>query len=478
MPILEVPFSRWRKPWKRDEKVKIRAKNREVAILVIVSMMALAANLPDGSIGNIVDRNLLLSTLAITVFISLFRYLKFMLFLTVSVLAIGANLPDQFANQLGISRLAMIVASGVLVVVALLYKSYYSKPREEFDESTEDTKTTRHDTLDTRKDIITAILNGNIASLHQLLISGVEINFSQNGLIPLFLAIERGYADIVLLLLFQGAKLRIKNKEGLTPIEFALLHEKLHIARIINYTSQQNLTIQNETTFPVRQKGKMVILFADICGSTALYDKLGNDVALHVITRVLNVLIQEVVKHKGTLIKTIGDEIMCSFPSITLAAQAASAMHFAVDVRRPGGEHSIHVRIGFHYGDVIRQANDVFGDTVNIAARVTAITRARQTMTTQAVIDSLPPEFTDKVRPVMRTAFRGKQNAFAVFQLLWEPENTVVGRIGQSAFRKPNEGSNELFGDDQTDLLDRQLIELSELEAANLEQPPRQVQIH
>ena len=431
--------------------MQIRITNNEVVILVIVSLMALAANLPDGSIGNVVDQNLLLVTLVATVVISLFRYLKFMLFLTVSVLAIGANLPDQLAHQLGISQLALIVASGVLVCVALLYKMYHLRPLKIVKKRrAKVADIPKVDTVDSRNDVITAIRNGDFASLHQALISGVEINFRQNGDIPLFLAIEEGYADLVLLLLSHGASLRIKNKEGKTPIEFASLKEDLRVAEIVRYAAKQNLAIQNRAVFPSSRKGRMVILFADICGSTALYDKLGNDAALHVITHTLNILTQEVAAHKGVLIKTIGDEIMCSFPSIILATQAAGAMHRAIEARRPGGEHSIFVRIGFHYGDVIHKENDVFGDAVNIAARVTAVTRARQIMTTQAVVDELPPGIEDKVRPVMRAAFRGKQDSFAVFQILWEQEDTIFGRVGRSAFRKPNENDSTTFSGNRT----------------------------
>ena len=425
--------------------MQIRFTNREVVILVIVSLMALAANLPDGAIGNLVDRNLLLVTLVATVVISLFRYLKFMLFLTVSVLAIGANLPEHLANQLGISQAAMIVASGMLVCVALLNKIYHLRPLKKFRKKSKVADTPKVDTVDSRSGVITAIVSGDFASLHQALLSGVEINFRQNGDIPLFLAIENGYADLVLLLLSHGASLRIKNKEGKTPIEFALLKEDIRIAEIIRYASKQNLAIQNRAVIPASKKSKMVILFADICGSTALYDKLGNDAALHVITHTLNILTQEVAAHKGTLIKTIGDEIMCSFPSIALATLAASAMHRAIEARRPGGSHAIFVRIGFHYGEVIHKENDVFGDAVNIAARVTAVTRARQIMTTQAVVDAFPAGFEDKVRPVMRAAFRGKQDSFAVFQILWGQEDTIFRRVGQTAFRKPDENGNETF---------------------------------
>ena len=430
--------------------MQIRITNKEIVILVIVSWMALAANLPDGAIGNLVDRNLLLVTLVVTVVISLFRYLKFMLFLTVSVLAIGANLPDQLANQLEISQAAMIVASGVLVCVALLYRMYDLRPLKILGKKAKVAEIPKVDTIDSRTDVITAIRNGDFASLHQALLSGVEINFRQNGDIPLFLAIEEGYPNLVLLLLAHGASLRAKNKEGKTPIEFALLKEDMRIAEIVRYGAKQNLAIQNRAVFPVSKKSKMVILFADICGSTALYDKLGNDAALHVITHTLNILTQEVAAHKGVLIKTIGDEIMCSFPNIVLATQAASAMHRAVEARRPGGQHSIFVRIGFHYGEVIHKENDVFGDAVNIAARVTSVTRARQIMTTQSVVNALPTGFADKVRPVMRAAFRGKQDSFAVFQILWEQEDTIFRRVGQSAFRKQEENDTATFSGART----------------------------
>jgi class 3 adenylate cyclase len=415
--------------------MQIHIKNSEVIILLIVSLMALAANLPDGAIGHLIDRNLLLITLAVTVVIALFRYLRLMLFLTVSVLAIGANLPDQLASQLGISQLAMIVASGVLVLVALLYKLYHLHVVKNIPDYQEDTVCYRHDSYDSRNDVITAIITGNTAALHQLLISDVEINFSQNGHVPLYLAIEKGYADLVLLLLIYGAKFRVRNKAGQTPLQFALFHKDLRIAKILHYAARQNLSIQNKAIFP-NQRKKVAVLFADICGSTALYDQLGNETALNVITRTLNILTQEVAAHKGVLIKTIGDEIMCTFPSVAAATLAACAMHSALDAARPGGEHPVYVRIGFHYGEVIHKASDVFGDTVNVAARVAAITRARQIMTTQTVIDSLPSGLADKVRPVTRAVFHGKQDSLAVFQILWGPENTIMGRIGESTYRK------------------------------------------
>ncbi|MBI4808970.1 MAG: ankyrin repeat domain-containing protein [Nitrosomonadales bacterium] len=425
--------------------MQFQIKSREVWLLLIVSLMALGANLPDNMVGNVVERNLLLIALVATVFISLFRYLKFMLFLTVSVLAIGANLPDQLATQLGVSRIAMIVASGVLVVMSLMYKLHYQRKQKSntadengFESTVEVPLAVSHlrDTIDSRFSILSAIMNGDFSALHQLLISDVEVNFSQDGQIPIFLAIERGNVDIVLLLLIHGAKLRIKNQHGLTPTDFALKLRFARIAKILHYAETQNMSNQNRAVYSSQQTRKMAVMFADICESTALYEQLGNEAALNMVTSTLNLLKQEVARHKGTLIKTIGDEIMCTFPNALRAAQAARDMHLVVDTGKPGGEHPIAVRIGLHFGDVILKTNDVFGDTVNVAARVASITRARQTMTTQEIVDALPEEFEDKILPITRTSFRGKQDTLAVFQLLWEPEDMVSSRVGDATLRR------------------------------------------
>jgi hypothetical protein len=142
---------------------------------------------------------------------------------------------------------------------------------------------------------------------------------------------------------------------------------------------------------------------------------------------------------QGTLIKTIGDEIMCTFASVAAAVNAARAMQMAIEEQAPVNGQHIYVRIGIHCGDVIQEAGDVFGDAVNVAARVTAITRARQILTTQTVVDKLPPELRKKARPVMRGELRGKESALAIFQVIWEKDDTMSTRIGMSAFRKPAE---------------------------------------
>ncbi|MBY0575718.1 MAG: FHA domain-containing protein [Gallionellaceae bacterium] len=189
---------------------------------------------------------------------------------------------------------------------------------------------------------------------------------------------------------------------------------------------------------------KLAVLFADICGSTALYDNLGDDLARRLIARCIATMVNEIPAHQGTLVKTIGDEIMCTFPSAEAALNAACAMQRAVEHGRLEEGARMHIRIGFHYGDAIREAGDVFGDTVNVAARVAAITRASQIMATRAVVDALPPDSRDKMRQIMRAEFKGKQEQFDIFLVVWEMDDMMSTRIGTPEFRKSPENNDEL----------------------------------
>jgi len=190
---------------------------------------------------------------------------------------------------------------------------------------------------------------------------------------------------------------------------------------------------------------KLAVLFADISGSTALYESRGDEVARRLIAQCIAVMMREVQAHRGTLIKTIGDEIMCTFANAEDAFQAACGMQNAVEKTRFEDNCPMHIRVGFHYGDVIREDGDVFGDTVNVAARVAAITRASQIMTTQAVVDALPPNSREKTRQIMRAEFKGKQEQLDISLIVWEMDDMMSTRIGTPAFRKAPDNFDELL---------------------------------
>ena len=176
-------------------------------------------------------------------------------------------------------------------------------------------------------------------------------------------------------------------------------------------------------------KEKLAVLFADVCGSTELYENIGDLQARLLITQSIKAMVNQVSAHQGTLIKTIGDEIMCTFPSAEAAFNAACAMQVALESERVSNNNPLHIRIGFHYGDVILESGDVFGDTVNTAARVASITRADQIMTTHATTDALPPELKEKTRHIQRAELKGKQKHLDIYIVIWELDETQSTRI-------------------------------------------------
>ena len=155
---------------------------------------------------------------------------------------------------------------------------------------------------------------------------------------------------------------------------------------------------------------QLSILFADISGSTALYDKLGNEMALHLVSRTLEVLKREMAAHHGTLIKTIGDEIMCTFPTADLAVNAARAMQMAIEGESPVNGQHIYVRIGHtlrrsHPG--IRRCFRRCGQRCRTRHR----DHPGQTDIDHPVRGGqVAPELRKKARPVMRGELRGKES--------------------------------------------------------------------
>lgn len=119
--------------------------------------------------------------------------------------------------------------------------------------------------------------------------------------------------------------------------------------------------------------GTVTILFSDIAGSAELNDRLG-DVRWIDLLRAHHALVREQIKlHGGFEVKAQGDGFMVAFPSARRAAQCARAIQTAIG-RELGGhpDGPIHVRIGLHTGEAIREEDDFYGKNVVLAARIAA----------------------------------------------------------------------------------------------------------
>src|SRR5689334_18180760 len=132
------------------------------------------------------------------------------------------------------------------------------------------------------------------------------------------------------------------------------------------------------------------ILFADVSGSTALYELLGDKPAAKAIDACLGALKEVIETRGGEVVKTIGDELMVVFNSAAAACEAAREMQHRMAAWPPISGAKLAIRIGFHHGLVLEDKGDFWGDGVNTAARLAGLAKAGQILTTGATANALP----------------------------------------------------------------------------------------
>ncbi len=168
------------------------------------------------------------------------------------------------------------------------------------------------------------------------------------------------------------------------------------------------------------------VLFADVCGSTRLYETLGDQRAQQVIGDCIAFMLEIVEQHRGTLIKTIGDEIMVRFDDPNDAVRAACEIQEENESGREYAGQRISLRAGLHHGPAILDDGDVFGDAVNVAARMAGIAKATQIITTGDTIAILEPDLAEMAREVDRTMVKGKSVELRICEILWEADDVTT----------------------------------------------------
>ncbi len=175
-----------------------------------------------------------------------------------------------------------------------------------------------------------------------------------------------------------------------------------------------------------RQQLSATVLFADICGSTRLFETHGDWQARQIESRVLELLKAKTVEFDGTVIKTIGDEIMSRFPDAALAFHAACEMHAAIKDDPQLLEFNIAIRIGLQHGHVLVEPDDVFGDAVNVAARMVSLAKADQIITTRETVRRLPDDLAQMTRSLGWSRVRGKQDEMEIVEVIWQESSTLT----------------------------------------------------
>jgi hypothetical protein len=140
---------------------------------------------------------------------------------------------------------------------------------------------------------------------------------------------------------------------------------------------------------------------------------------MEAIARCLEQMQRTAVSCGGRVVKTIGDEVMAVFATPDAAAFAASGMHYAIDALPPVGSTKLGIRIGFHCGPVIQSDNDIFGDTVNLAARLVEQAGRGQIIMSRETSDALGPVFRSFKRSLYAIHVKGKSEEVELCELIW-----------------------------------------------------------
>jgi class 3 adenylate cyclase len=171
---------------------------------------------------------------------------------------------------------------------------------------------------------------------------------------------------------------------------------------------------------------EVAIVFADVVGSTQLYDKFGDTKASETVALCLDVMKDATHQYNGTVIKTIGDEVMSTFPTVEEAMGAAVMMQARISADTKQEDRiAVSIRIGCHFGPVVQEQNDIFGAAVHTANRMTSQAKARQIVISGGTVEHMSPELKKQTRQIDVATVRGKLDEVALYEFLWNPEEAT-----------------------------------------------------
>jgi adenylate cyclase len=171
------------------------------------------------------------------------------------------------------------------------------------------------------------------------------------------------------------------------------------------------------------------VLFADVSGSTKLYESVGDAAAHAAIDGCVRMFSDVTALHSGRVIKTIGDEVMSVFPQPNHAAAAAMEIQNNLHEMEPVGGNPMGARIGFHHGPLVERDNDVFGDTVNLSARLTEMAHKGQVITSLETVELLDALHKMRCRRLYSIPVKGKEKEVDLCELLWQDSEEATTMV-------------------------------------------------
>ena len=172
--------------------------------------------------------------------------------------------------------------------------------------------------------------------------------------------------------------------------------------------------------------GELAVLFADLASSTQLYETFGNETGKDLVSRCVATMMATVNRHGGTVVRVIGDEVLTTFPTADAAIAAAVDMQDTVTATLAPDRRPLAIRIGLHSGPVLIEDAELYGDAVNVAARMVTQAKPSQILTTGATVAAISASLQASCRLVDRVAVKGKRHPIDVFEMVWQVEEATL----------------------------------------------------
>ena len=196
------------------------------------------------------------------------------------------------------------------------------------------------------------------------------------------------------------------------------------------------------------------VVFADLVGSTGIFERLGDATASRFVTQLTSALSKTFEQHHGRVVKLLGDGLFVVFPGEGDALAACVSIQKRLQDKPvyPGGNGApVQMQMGVECGEVVEIDGDCFGDAVNSAARLADLAGAEQILTSQRVRDALAPIQQAQLRSIGPMYLRGKAEATEVFRVDWNVDRDADATVmGASMFRAVTDAFLEVTAAGQT----------------------------
>jgi adenylate cyclase len=200
------------------------------------------------------------------------------------------------------------------------------------------------------------------------------------------------------------------------------------------------------------------VVFADLVGSTGIFERLGDETAGRFVTQLTGALSKTFEQHNGRVVKLLGDGLFVVFPVESDALTACIAIQTRLQQKPvyPGDMvNPVQMQMGIESGEVVEIDGDCYGDAVNSAARLADLAGADQILTTQRVRDVLLQAQQARLRSLGPMYLRGKSEVTEVFRVEWKDDRDAEATVmGTSMFKVGKSSVLELSALGQTMLLE------------------------